>query len=72
MLYRIALRDIYPMYAHVGESWGMANTFLLRLINTTYMHDLKSLVYNHKEQVKSTTKLQTFIEKIHSPGDLWP
>ena len=36
----------------VGEIWGMANTFLLGLINATYMHDLKSLVYNHKEQVK--------------------
>ena len=36
----------------IGESWGMANTFLLGLINATYMHDLKSLVYNHKEQVK--------------------
>ena len=35
----------------IGESWGMANTFLLGLINATYMHDLKSLVYNHKEQV---------------------
>ena len=33
----------------IGESWGMANTFLLGLINATYMHDLKSLVYNHKE-----------------------
>ena len=30
----------------------MANTFLLGLINATYMHDLKSLVYNLKEQVK--------------------
>ena len=30
----------------------MANTFLLGLINATYKHDLKSLVYNHKEQVK--------------------
>ena len=30
----------------------MANTFLLELINVTYMHDLKSLVYNHKGQVK--------------------
>ena len=37
---------------YLGESWGMANTFLLGLINATYMHDLKSLVYNHKEQVK--------------------
>ena len=36
----------------IGESWGMANTFLLGLINATYMHDLKSLVYNRKEQVK--------------------
>ena len=36
----------------IGESWGIANTFLLGLINATYMHDLKSLVYNHKEQVK--------------------
>ena len=50
----------------------MANTFLLGLINATYMHDLKNLVYNHKEHVKSTTKLQTFIEKIHSPGDFKP
>ena len=49
----------------------MANTFRFGFINATYMHDLKSLVYNHK-QVLSTTKLQTFIEKIHSPGDLWP
>ena len=36
---------------HLGESWGMANTFLLGLIDTTYMHDLKSLVYNHRKQV---------------------
>ena len=36
---------------YIGESWGMANTFLLGLINTTCMHDLKSLVYNHKKQV---------------------
>ena len=35
----------------VGESWGMVNTFLLGLVNAIYMHDLKSLVYNHKEQV---------------------
>ena len=39
-------------YGRIGESWGMANTFLLGLIIATYMHDLKSLVYNHKEQVK--------------------
>ena len=37
---------------NIGESWGMANTFLLGLINATYMHDLKSLVYSHKEKVK--------------------
>ena len=37
---------------HVGESWGMANTILLGLINATYKQDLKSLVYNHKVQVK--------------------
>ena len=36
----------------LGESWGMANTILLGLINATYKHDLKSLVYNHKVQVK--------------------
>ena len=34
------------------ESWGMANTILLGIINATYKHDLKSLVYNHKVQVK--------------------
>ena len=42
----------YFLQIQIGESWGMANTFLLGLINATYMHDLKSLVYNHKEQVK--------------------
>ena len=36
----------------LGESWGMANTFLLGLVNATYMYDWKSLVYKHKEQVK--------------------
>ena len=42
----------YKVSNYLGESWGMANTFLLGLINAAYMHDLKSLVYNHKEQVK--------------------
>ena len=32
--------------------WRMANTILLGLINATYKHDLKRLVYNHKVQVK--------------------
>ena len=48
----ISIKITTFVYTIIGESWGMANTFLLGLINATYMHDLKSLVYNHKEQVK--------------------
>ena len=48
----VSSRFCYILLCYVGESWGMANTFLLGLINATYMHDLKSLVYNHKVQVK--------------------
>ena len=36
----------------MGESWGMANTFLLEPINTTYMHDLGKFIHHHKVQVK--------------------
>ena len=54
-------------FLHVRGKLGKGE-HLLGLINATYMHDLKCLVYNHKEQVLSTTKLQTFIDEIHSPG----
>ena len=54
------------LYIPIGESWGMANTFLLGLINATYMHDLKSLVYNHKEQVLLNFK--HLLKKYIPPG----
>ena len=40
----------------------MANTFLLGLINTTYMHGLKSIVCNHKEQV-NYLRVRAFFHK---------
>ena len=44
----------------------MANTFLLGLINASYMHDLKSLVYHHKEQVLLNFK--HLLKKYIPPG----
>ena len=29
----------------LGENWGMANTFFLEPIDTTHMHDMKSILY---------------------------
>ena len=43
----------------------MVNTFLLGLINATHMHDLKSLVYNHKEQLLNFKHL---LKKYIPPG----